>query len=175
MNPDWVFLVLRHIEGKSEPSPPRLAAAFNILAGDNGEMKNIRSTMLHVGAVVTGGLLLCSAPVASATIIYDVNRTIGAGTVTGFIETNGTLGVLVSTDITNWVLTLTAPNLLGGSPDVIDFATQTSTVVFGTATTATLTQLLFDFSLSGTHLLLLHGSGPNNYWCLETAGCTGAG
>jgi len=113
---------------------------------------------------------------ANATLVYNVNRTIGAGTVTGFIETNGTLGTLDSMDITNWMLTLTAPNLTGGSPDVIDFASDLQTTIFGTATTATATQILFDFNLAGNHYLILQGGGPNaNYWCVETALCGNGG
>lgn len=89
-----------------------------------------------------------AASAAIAAIVYDVNRVIGDGTVTGFVETDGTLGILTSGNITNWSLTLTAPNLLGGSPEVIDFATQVQTYLSGPATTATSTQLLFDFSLA---------------------------
>ena len=133
-------------------------------------MKSITGAVAHFCVVV----LLCAASAANAASIYDVNRTIGAGTITGFIETDGTLGVLASLNITNWVLTLTAPNL-EGSPDVIDFATRIDSQVFGSATTATSTQLLFDFGTAGTNFLLLQGSGPANFWCLETGGCTGEG
>ena len=107
----------------------------------------------------------------NASIIYNVDRTVGSGSVTGFIETDGTIGVLSSVNITNWEITLSAPNLKGGSPDLIDFATQSQTNLGGTATTATTTQLLFDFSLTGAHFFLLQG-GSVNFWCLEIANCT---
>jgi hypothetical protein len=113
---------------------------------------------------------------AHANITYVVNRTIDQGTVTGFIETDGTLGVLNSANIIDWELTLTAPNLVGGSPDVIDFATQSQTILDGSVTTATATDILFDISGgSGEGFFLLHGGGPDNYWCIETAiaNCTG--
>ena len=45
------------------------------------------------------------ATLASATI-YDVNRTIGAGSVTGFIETDGVFGVLTASDFLDWNLLL---------------------------------------------------------------------
>jgi hypothetical protein len=109
---------------------------------------------------------------ANAGLIYEVNRTIGTGTVTGFVETDGTIGVLASSNITDWTLTLTAPNLSVGSPDVISFATQAQTYLNGNVTTATATDLLFDFS--GNGFFLLQG-GDGNYWCLETSGCTGDG
>ena len=116
--------------------------------------------------------MLCLAAPANASVIYNVDRTVGAGTVTGFIETDGTLGPLASGDIIDWVLTLTAPNLAGGSPDVINFATANNTQISGTATTATSTQLLFDFSLAGTQFFLLQG-GDFNFWCLQVELCTG--
>ena len=121
-------------------------------------------------------LLSMVAPLAAnaISITYDVNRTVDAGSVVGTITTDGTLGVLTTGNITNWVITLSAPNLRGGSPDVIDFATQTQTNLGGTATTATDTQLLFNFSLPGTNFFLLSG-GSLNFWCLETADCTGEG
>jgi hypothetical protein len=90
------------------------------------------------------------------------------GTVTGFIETDGTLGVLGVPNITDWVLTLTSPNLVGGSPDVISFATQHNTSVG--STTATPTQLLFDFNVGGpgTNFVVQDSlaGGSQNYWCL---------
>ena len=110
---------------------------------------------------------------ANAGLIYDVNRTIGAGTVTGFVETDGTVGVLGSANITDWVLTLTAPNLAGGPSDVISFATQVQTSLLGSTTTATSTDLLFDFG--GAGFFLLQG-GSGNFWCLEAnSSCTGGG
>ena len=122
-------------------------------------------------------LVLTTGPMAAgaASIVYDVNRTIGAGTVTGFVQTDGTFGVLSSGNITDWSLTLTAPNLFGGSPSVISFATG-STTLLDSAASATANQLVFDFSSTG--LFLLQGStSPFNFWCLETAGfnCTGFG
>src|ERR1019366_3589762 len=47
-------------------------------------------------------VVLCSA----ATITYDVNRTIGAGSVIGFVETDGTIGVLSASNILDWNLVL---------------------------------------------------------------------
>ena len=44
--------------------------------------------------------------VARADITYAVDETVGAGSATGFITTNGTLGILDTADILNWNLTL---------------------------------------------------------------------
>jgi hypothetical protein len=132
-----------------------------------------------LGAVGACIVTLLASVAANASIIYNVDRIIGDGTVTGFIETDGTLGVLGSGNITDWTLTLTAPNLYLGPTDVIDIAdTAAAAQVVGTAVTATSTQLLFDFSLSGEHYALFIGGTPEqNSWCLETAAgnCTGNG
>jgi len=119
----------------------------------------------------TGNFVFASTVLPPVGIVYDVHRVIGDGTVTGFIETDGTLGVLSSANITNWELTLTAPNLAGGPVDSIDFATQVQTVIQGAGTTATSTSLLFDMDdLSmGENVFVIQGGGNTNYWCLETA------
>ena len=135
-------------------------------------MVHVKRTFLALAA-----LLIAASPMTSgaASIIYDVNRTIGAGTVSGFVQTDGTQGVLSGTNITDWTLTLAAPNLRGGSPSVISFGSALTTFLSGSATTATLSQLLFDFSIPDS-IFLLQGSNTN-FWCLETANlnCTGAG
>ena len=124
-------------------------------------------------AVIGWGAILVAPTAANASIVYDVNRTIGAGTVIGFIETDGGLGALSVANITNWELTLTAPNLFGGSPDVIDFATQANLQILGTPVVATSTQLFFDFAIG--QRLILQGSSPFNFWILDTGNATGAG
>jgi len=124
--------------------------------------------------LVTCVFLMIVAASANASIIYNVDRSIGAGTVSGFIETDGTQGVLATANITDWTLTLTAPNLLGGPNTVIDFAAQNNTEIMGNALTATATHLLFDFDLPGVNFFILQGALPNaNYWCVETALCVG--
>ena len=112
-------------------------------------------------------LTLCAATANAAIIHYDVNRTIGDGTVTGFIETYGKLGVLSKDDIHDWSLTLTAPNINLGSPDTI---TNGDTFLRGTAVSATSTQLLYNFDITGTNYLYLAGAS-GNFWCLETNTC----
>ena len=137
--------------------------------------------MKHVLATVV--LVLSAATVNAAVITYDVNRTIADGTVTGFIQTDGTLGLLTeAAQILDWSFTLTAPNLNDGNPVVIellaDDPTQTptgTTILNGLAVTATETQLLYDFDLPVTethHLLFVGNSGY--FWCLETRNCSDA-
>lgn len=123
--------------------------------------------------IATVALMLMSG-VAHA-ITYSVNRTIGAGSVTGYIETDGTLGLLSSGNITDWAFTLSAPNLAGGSPDLIEFATPPQlTVISGLGTTATASQILFDFNIGGSFIGFQGAS--TNFWCLDTLGlCTETG
>lgn len=96
---------------------------------------------------------------------YNVNGAIGAGTVVGTMETDGTLGVLDTSDIVNWSFTISAGNLAGGASEVIDSTNTPGFGVFGTAFTATSTELLFDFT--GAGLVFFAGSSSNG-WCLTT-------
>jgi hypothetical protein len=44
---------------------------------------------------------------ARADIVYNISRTVGTASITGFIETDGNTGTLASTDILDWNLVLT--------------------------------------------------------------------
>jgi len=113
--------------------------------------------------------LFGGAGIANASIIYDLNRTIGAGSAVGFIETDGTLGFLSSANITNWELTLTSANLSGGSPRTIDFATSINTAVQGPGgLLANPDALVFNFSTPSN--FFLQGAFPNaSFWGLGVA------
>jgi hypothetical protein len=107
----------------------------------------------------------------NAATVYNVNRTIGAGSVTGTIETDGTTGLLSAANITDWNLLLndsTATfNLFGPLS-----GNNSSAFVAGNDFTATTTELLFDFS-GADHGLLLFQQGlfsGNHYYCDGTAG-----
>ena len=119
-------------------------------------------------------LTLCAAT-ANAAYIYDINRTVGDGTVTGFIETDGTQGTLSEGNILNWSITLTSANLVGGS-DTFDFTTG-DTILRGAAVSADPTGLWYDFGLElpdppTSHYLLLMSDATGNFWCLETIFCS---
>jgi hypothetical protein len=96
--------------------------------------------MILVFAVVS-----CATASFAATI-YTLNNTIGAGGVTGTIETNGTIGTLVATDITDWNIVIddgtNTFNLLGPSSGNNSQLFMSA----GAAISATSTDLLFDFS-----------------------------
>jgi hypothetical protein len=92
--------------------------------------------------------LLGAASLCNADIIYGVDLTIGAGTVTGDIVTDGTIGVLGAGDIVDWNLQL---NDGSGSPDAAfdllgPLSGSNSAIFFaGADLSATPSQLLFDF------------------------------
>ncbi len=133
------------------------------------------STVAQTGQP-TGNFVFATTSVEPIT--YCVDRQIGGGSVVGSITTDGKLGVITSSNILDWELTLTSPNLLGGPVDTISFATQFQTVVIGNTTTASSTQLFFDITgASGEGAMLLQGGVNDNYYCLETAtiNCTGGG
>ena len=118
--------------------------------------------------VVAGATVLTAASAASALLVYDVERTIGAGMVNGFIQTDGTIGPLATENITEWAFTLTAPNLFGGLPSVITIQGSIAALVDPSATTATATEIVFDFDVAGAFMLFQGASG--NFWCLQTSG-----
>ena len=112
-------------------------------------------------------MLMLLGPVVSnaSPITYDVNRTVGAGSVTGTIQTDGTLGILSTGNITDWNLLLsdgtntfhlTGP--LSGNDSAV--------LIQGADVSATATQLLYDFDGSASFLLFQQGlfSG-NHYYC----------
>ena len=123
-------------------------------------------------------LTLCAATANAALITYDVDRTIGDGTVEGTITTDGTLGNGLSVDIMkDWSLTLTVPDL--ADPNVIFTATidpGNSNLIFGSSViNATETELSFDFDLAGNDYMLFSGGTTELFWCMETSagGCNG--
>ena len=101
-------------------------------------------------------------------IIYNVNNTVGGGSISGTIETDGTIGTLGFGNILDWNLllndgsgTFTNEGPLSGNNSQLDF--------IGTNLTATATQLLFNFSGPAGAVMFQNpaiGSGVN-YWCMQ--------
>ncbi len=87
------------------------------------------------------GLLFCSLA-AQAQIIYQVDRTVGAGTIKGFIETDGTTGPLDRSHIRSWSFDA------NDGTDVISISSASGGFLQGTGwsyLSATDSELLFDF------------------------------
>ncbi len=98
----------------------------------------------------------------AAPITYDVDQTIGAGSVMGTIQTNGATGVLDSADIIGWNLEL---NGVGASINL----TNSNSVVddVGSDVTATANDLFFNYSGADNGFLVFQVvlfSG-NEYYC----------
>ena len=124
---------------------------------------------IRFNALAAGMLLAMFATSANAAILYNVNRVIGGGSITGTIETDGTLGVLGNANVTGWSLTLSSPNLGTGPVDTISLATGSHTII-GTAFTATATELFFDFDAGPTNIAIFFGAS-GNLWCMDAGGC----
>ena len=113
-------------------------------------------------------LLFVAATLASASnITYNVNRTIGTGTVTGFIQTDGTVGTLTLANVTDWSLALFTP--VQGSFSLFGPSSGNNSVVWSTGgdISATSTQLLFDFSGSDFGVFAFQQGlfSGNHYYC----------
>lgn len=124
--------------------------------------------MNKVSLVLSGVLALAAAP-ASA-IVYSVNvgnSTLGA---VGFIQTDGTTGVISQSNIVDWEFAL-ADN---GSSFFLDGPSNSQLLLSGTGMTATLTGLFFDFSAPGFALFQnpFIGSGIN-FICFAGNGVCG--
>jgi PEP-CTERM motif len=132
--------------------------------------------MIRYGIVLALGAVVCSA----ATITYDVNQSVGSGTVTGTIETDGTLGVIpANTYLTsptaniflNWNLTLN-----DGTDPSVDFTPSNSELIVGGADlSATSNALLFNFGNSDSGFFLFGSSASETLeqWCGSSAmNCT---
>ncbi len=127
-------------------------------------MMNILSRTAAIGAI---WIAAAFAATPARAIVYNLNTDFGGGaTATGFIETDGTLGVLATGNIVDWSVTLTATNLFGGSPATFGFVGGL-TIVAGSGLTATATDLLFDFTAGPQRYLLLQNPAvPNGFLCL---------
>jgi hypothetical protein len=95
-----------------------------------------------VGAMLAGAVAVCAATPSKADTICNVNLTIGTGSVTGTITSDGALGVLVQADITDWHLLLNDGTLTY----TLDKGPTTTEGIRGTAVTATATGLFFNLN-----------------------------
>jgi hypothetical protein len=111
-------------------------------------------------------LLLCTAASRSdANTLYAVNRSVGFLTVTGVIETDGTIGPLSSANLVSWNLVIDAN--ASTPPFGTDTVSSLNSVVtnFG-GLSATASSLLFDFS--GLSAVVFERLGADvSSWCLD--------
>jgi hypothetical protein len=110
---------------------------------------------------------------AKADITYAVDETVGAGSATGFITTDGTIGTLAVSDIVNWNLTLN-----DGTNPPVDLEGPASgnnslVLLVGSDLTATPTQLLFAFGAADGGRLQFYVSGGPIICYSTIVDCTG--
>ncbi|HXB69074.1 MAG TPA: hypothetical protein VNY05_12565 [Candidatus Acidoferrales bacterium] len=124
------------------------------------------SRSLTMLSLVLGAASLCSA----ATITYGVSQTVGPGSLTGFIETDGTIGAIGTSNILDFNLLLN-----DGTTTVNDHRSNSVFEVIGSDLSATTTQLLFNFSGSDFGLVIFERGGfvGANFWCAVTASAGG--
>lgn len=118
-------------------------------------------------------VLFAVADASAAPIDYSVNRTIGAGSVTGTIRTDGNFGTLTQAEILGWTLllndgagmfTLFGP-LSGNNSGVL---------LSGAGVSATASALTFNYGAGGFLLFQAPTTGSGmTFWCQEVSGCTG--
>ncbi len=119
---------------------------------------------LNAGLLASAAVLVAGASAASIT--YNVNQTIGLGSVVGTIQTDGATGVLSASDITAYDLVL---NGVGATFTLTNG--NSSAFSSGVDLTATPTNLDFNYSGVDDGYLLFQvsfGSGAN-YYCNATA------
>lgn len=110
-------------------------------------------------------LLACASAVSAGPIIYTVNQTVGAGSVTGTITTDGTIGTLGSGNISAFDLMVS-----DGSGTVELINPQSNATVTNSALSATSTGLFFDYTQNAALLIEgvnLPAAGNNTYVCWE--------
>ncbi|MGI4881242.1 MAG: PEPxxWA-CTERM sorting domain-containing protein [Janthinobacterium lividum] len=112
--------------------------------------------------VQTIALLLAASPLAAASIVYNVNQTIGDGSVVGTITTDGSFGTLAAADVTGFHLTVTG---IGASVVLTD--ADSVVVNTGANFTASASALLFDYSGPAGYLDFQQGSFGTGmkYYC----------
>jgi hypothetical protein len=134
-------------------------------------------TSALVGALLSVVVLGAVSPCSASPITYDVDLTIGAGSVTGDIVTDGTTGPLnpfanfVDWNLL-WKVGTTTFDLLGplsGSNSELQSVNP--------ALSATATQLLFDFTVvtAGSYFFIANTTFPEHEVCFEASPSTCVG
>ncbi len=111
-------------------------------------MTYTKSTFIPLAAVV---FLVCSSVQAHAALIYNISQSAfnGPSSVSGTIETDGTIGAINAVNVLSWAFTLDdgvgTVVSLSSTNGTLDLAGRTSTGFFATQTEVT-------FPFSGNHL-----------------------
>lgn len=118
-------------------------------------------------------VILAFSGLCHAAISYSVNEAVGAGSVTGIIETDGTIGTLATANILDWNLVI---NDGSASFDLLGplSGNNSQQLIVGTDLTATAAALNYNFSGSGLLLFQNPGTGSTiNFVCFTSITCGG--
>jgi hypothetical protein len=108
--------------------------------------------------------LVCVCGVASANITYIVNQTIGPGTATGFITTDGTIGTLGTADLLSWNL------LVNDGTNATDLTSAAGyTNVIGGSLVASALNLTFNYGAGGEWYIVNTTDGAGEL-CYDAGG-----
>tara|TARA_R110001583_G_C5542155_1_gene399532 strand:- start:120 stop:737 length:618 start_codon:yes stop_codon:yes gene_type:complete len=121
-----------------------------------------------VGATVISFAL--SSASASASIIYNISDDFGTATISGTIETDGSIGAVGNTNVLDWSLLLDD----GSTSFSLTKSPLNSELFAGNGVfQANLTELAFDHSIN--QIFLIRDFPIQNFWCLEgpSNGCFG--
>jgi PEP-CTERM motif len=135
------------------------------------QFNNNREFFMRTSIKLLVSLIALSAGAAEATT-YIGNRTIGTGSASLSITTDGTIGVLSTANITGWTIGLNEPGFsftLQGPTS----GSNSQVLVSGSALTATSTDILFDFSAGSGFALFQNpniGSGQH-FYCTQINAC----
>ena len=126
-------------------------------------MRNFKKAWHQLGNMMVI-FFISQIPLQSLAITYDVNRVIdNKGTVSGFIETDGTIGQLFAPNFIDWNLRL------NDGTNIFTLLGANSTItVTGNTTIASAKEIQFDFSGDQARIEIINPSAasPQNGWAL---------
>lgn len=134
----------------------------------------MQSNLKTMGRLLCAGsalvaLLAGAASANAATITYDVDQIIGAGSVTGTVTTDGTIGPLAAGDFTAWSLLLTGA--MGATFRLDPANSQVYEQTTDDDVVATKSKITFNFSGTDNGYLLFQEGTVHlgqQYWCNAT-------
>jgi hypothetical protein len=120
-------------------------------------------------AVFTVLACLAATQATASTVSYAVNRRVDAGSITGTIVTNGTIGSLGPADVIDWNLKIDADGNSATSGQLLGPLSggNSSLVVGGPQRTATATGLFFDFGTGMMNVFQFHTTDYSVVWQLQ--------
>jgi PEP-CTERM motif len=124
-------------------------------------------------STILSALLGCAAAALAAAVspahatVYNVDRTIGSGSVVGTITTDGATGTITFSDFTAWDLVLTG---VGATATITNNDVGAAVWGEGLDITADATHVFFNFSASDGGFLIFQDDkmSGNTYWCVDS-------